>query len=587
MPERPVDDLNATTHPPTPGTEPGAANRAVEHTALVVLWSRDERGRIGEALLVSPKDPEPWIFGRGDARPREGPRRISLVQQRPGALSETGPVECPRISRAQLRLVSSPAGGLLVENLGTCAMLHNGQEVTRAEVNPGDRLALKNELLLLCVARSIREPAASELPPPFPFGEADAFGIVGESQPAWDLRLRIFGLARQEFHTLILGESGSGKELVAHAIHAQSARGGRPMVARNATTIPQGLADAELFGNVRNYPNVGMPERPGLVGQAHGSTLFLDEFAELPPAVQTRLLRVMDGGEYHRLGEATARRADVRILGATNRPVSYVKHDVLARLKVRVDVPDLNARREDIPLIAAHLLRHHSSNDPALARRLFGDGERRGVPSISPVLIEALIRYRYTTHVRELDALLIRSAIDSDGDGRYVELWARSDGHAECRAIGTAAGRRGVDPLLSLSFVEERRLLLLRRHQIQPRPAAAVIPTTRATDKRLICICAFCSAGPSTYRTGRPCGRPPCWPARMTGLCGTKPWRGWRPFLSNLRTRLSEEPGVQLQRALVAEWKGNAEIVHQVIEALRAGKISLSSPPPRGSGDPA
>ena len=103
--------------------------------------------------------------------------------------------------------------------------------------------------------------------------------MVGESLAIGELRHCIFAAAPHPAHVLILGESGSGKELVARAIHARSSRGKRPIVARNAATIPEGLADAELFGNVRNYPNPGMPERPGLIGEAHQSTLFLDEFA--------------------------------------------------------------------------------------------------------------------------------------------------------------------------------------------------------------------------------------------------------------------------------------------------------------------
>ena len=121
------------------------------------------------------------------------------------------------------------------------------------------------------------------------------------------------------------------------------------MISRNAASFPETLIDAELFGNARNYPNPGMPERPGL----------------------------LDSGEYQRLGESRPRKADFRLVAATNRPDSYLKEDVLARLRIRVEVPDLNARREDIPLVARHLLRRIARNDPELARRYFPDGDPR------------------------------------------------------------------------------------------------------------------------------------------------------------------------------------------------------------------
>src|SRR6185312_4343652 len=133
-----------------------------------------------------------------------------------------------------------------VENVGSCPLVHAGREVTRAEVRPGDTIALKNEILFLCVRRAPLAPHLAGAVASHAFGRPDPFGIVGESPAIWDLRQRIVAMARQPFHVLILGESGSGKELVAQAIHARSDRAARPMVSRNAATIPEGLADAEL-----------------------------------------------------------------------------------------------------------------------------------------------------------------------------------------------------------------------------------------------------------------------------------------------------------------------------------------------------
>src|SRR5262249_29404443 len=154
---------------------------------------------------------------------------------------------------------------------------------------------------------------------------------------------------------------------------------------------------AELFGNQANYPNSGSPERPGLLGQANGSTLFLDEIADLPQDLQSHLLRVLDsGGQYHRLGEARARRADVRVLGATGRSPDLLRQDFAARFKLRIDVPNLASRREDIPLIVRHLLSTSLLN---AASEEDGGPPKPRRPSCG--LMKELVLRTYRTNVRE------------------------------------------------------------------------------------------------------------------------------------------------------------------------------------------
>src|SRR5262249_46773968 len=142
-------------------------------------------------------------------------------------------------------------------------------------------------------------------------------------------------IAPRSGHVIVFGTSGTGKELVAAALHGLSGRSGA-FVARNSVTLPEALVDAELFGNLKGYPNPGMPDRAGLVGAAHGGSLFLDEFGELPLSAQAHLLRVLDAGEYQRLGETGVRRADFRLLAATNRAESAFRQDVLARFDFRL-----------------------------------------------------------------------------------------------------------------------------------------------------------------------------------------------------------------------------------------------------------
>jgi DNA-binding NtrC family response regulator len=354
------------------------------------------------------------VLGRGDAHgdPTEQ-RRVVFERHRPGARERTPPLAGRAISRDQLR-VRVADGELAVERIGRCAMLVSGERAESATVRPGDTIHLRDQIVLVCVAR------APEIPPSrhfddanaCAFGAPDALGILGESAAAWELRERVAFAAKADGHVLVLGESGTGKELAARAVHALSRRARAPFVARNAATLPSGLIDAELFGNARNYPNAGMAERPGLVGQADGGTLFLDEIAELPLELQTHLLRVLDAGEYARLGEATPRRADFRLVGATNRAPSSLKHDVLARLTIRVALPPLSARREDVALLARHLLRAAAEKSPELCAG-FVDG---GAVRIDGALVDALVRHAYTTHVRELGALLWRAMASSSGD---------------------------------------------------------------------------------------------------------------------------------------------------------------------------
>jgi DNA-binding NtrC family response regulator len=160
-----------------------------------------------------------------------------------------------------------------------------------------------------------------------------------------------------------------------------------------------------------------MPERPGVIGEADGATLFLDEIAEMPHEVQSHLLRVLDeAGEYARLGEAKRRHADVRVVAATNREAAALKHDLAARLALRITCPSLDERREDVPLLARHLLRRRARKDVPIGARFFASWDgRSGEPRLAPALVRALVVHRYATNVRELDALLLRALVGSRG----------------------------------------------------------------------------------------------------------------------------------------------------------------------------
>ncbi|MBL8608909.1 MAG: sigma-54-dependent Fis family transcriptional regulator [Myxococcales bacterium] len=387
-----------------PRRRPGAdgAEAPEASPALVVAWSAEEPQRIGEAALPTAAR---TVLGRGDASSGE---HLLFGPLRPGPPLPASPLQSPAISRRQL-VVTARGDHLAIERVGKLELSVNGRRVDAATVRVGDVVALEDEIVLLCAARS---PAALRggQRPPFGFGEPDPLGIVGESPVAWRTRDAIAFAARRRGHVLVVGPSGAGKELAARGIHALSRRAG-PFVARNAATVPAGLVDAELFGNAKNFPNPGMRERAGLFGEADGGTLFLDEIGELPEGLQAHLLRVLDDGEYHRLGEDRARRTDVRVVAATNRPPSALKHDLLARFANTLEMPGFEDRVDDIPVIARAKLRALADGDAELRSRFFEDGEAR----IASDLVCALLSHRYSANARELENLLLLAMSTSPG----------------------------------------------------------------------------------------------------------------------------------------------------------------------------
>lgn len=366
---------------------------------LVLLWSLEEPERVGE---VVPLPTRPAVFGRASPDTSATPPVLGLERRRPGRASATGGLDSPHVSRVQWQLVAQADGSVAITNLGRAKLRIGGRLVDSGVARPGELVEIVG-LVLFRVATRLAIPSPRVRLPSHPFGAPDADGIVGETNEVWDIRERLAFVAARNLHVLVLGPSGTGKELVGRAIHRLSSRARGPFVARNAATIPSTLVDAELFGNARNYPNPGMAERPGLIGEADGGTLFLDEVGELPVSLQTHLLRVLDAGEYARLGEARTRRADFRLVAATNRPVDSLREDVGARFPLTIELPSLRDRVDDVPLLARHILRRIHTTDPAAVERYF---DPNGVPRMSVDLVERLVRHPWQANVRELEALL-------------------------------------------------------------------------------------------------------------------------------------------------------------------------------------
>ncbi len=411
-------------------TDPSRGGRG-GGVALARGWSMSDPERVGERAEL-PRGGAA-VLGRGDAQAGDPGARLLFRQARPGSRAKGSPLASPGVSRVQLCF--TPAGrGFDVESVGKAALFVDGVACSSARVSIGTRLYVERQLLLLVVDAGELSPRAPA--PPFAFGEPDPHGFVGESPRAYALRDELAFLARRSGHVLVQGPSGAGKELCARALHELSPRARGPFVARNAATLPPGIIDAELFGNAHNYPNAGMRARRGLVGEADGGALFLDELAELPEELQAHLLRLLDAGEYHRLGDDAARRAELRLIGATNRDPAALKHDLLARLPLRVVVPGLDERLEDVPLLVRSILRRHAARDDELRHRFFHGAH----PRVDPALQEALLTHVYSTHVRELEALLIASMAASRGN--FLEL-----GDAVLARLRPRASARATDPV--------------------------------------------------------------------------------------------------------------------------------------------
>jgi len=226
--------------------------------------------------------------------------------------------------------------------------------------------------------------------------------MVGATPAMQELFKQIGAVAGRTMPVLVLGETGSGKELVARAIHAHGARATHPFVAINAAALPDTLIESELFGFEKGAFTGADRRKPGRFEEADGGTLFLDEIGELPAAAQAKLLRFLDEPVVSRLGSTELRRVDVRLIAATHRDLQDLvskgqfRADLLYRLNVaRVRVPPLRERRDDVPALAAYLL-----------AKLSQDGRGSHAPILADETLARLRQHDWPGNVRELRNVL-------------------------------------------------------------------------------------------------------------------------------------------------------------------------------------
>jgi transcriptional regulator with GAF, ATPase, and Fis domain len=245
-----------------------------------------------------------------------------------------------------------------------------------------------------------------------------AFGsIVGKSQALHRVLKHLEDVAGTDATVLILGESGTGKELLAQEIHRRGRRAKRPFVRVNCSAIPREMFESEFFGHVRGAFTGALRDRPGRFQVADGGTIFLDEVGELPLDLQPKLLRILQEGQYERVGEDVTRSVDVRVIAATNQNLEEeararrFRQDLYYRLSVfPLELPSLRARKDDVPLLAAHFIGHLSKKLGVPVPRLTQDDSAR------------LQRYDWPGNVRELQNVIERAVILSKGERLRLDL---------------------------------------------------------------------------------------------------------------------------------------------------------------------
>ncbi|HEX6903089.1 MAG TPA: sigma 54-interacting transcriptional regulator [Thermoanaerobaculia bacterium] len=381
--------------------------------------------------LAEPRMPALTVLAHPDVR-RVGERVLlpDLVSGRPAELSRLeprfaqpwgGPVRPladPHLSRSPVRLIPiDETGAVRLASEGDRCRLDllgaaSPGEVSAAELARGVVLLLAERVALLLHL----------LPPVLP-RETERFGLVGESAAVVGLRREIRRVADLDTPVLLLGETGTGKELVAQAIHAAGPRRIRPCLALNLGAVPPSLAASELFGAARGAFTGADRRRAGFFERADSGTLFLDEIGEASPEVQVLLLRALESGEIQPVGAETAQRVDVRVVAATDADLEVAavqgrfRAPLLHRLRgYEIRLPPLRERRDDVGRLFVHFLRQELA---AMGEeRLLDDVGRQGEPWLPARLVARLAEHDWPGNVRELRNVARRVAVGSHDAGR-------------------------------------------------------------------------------------------------------------------------------------------------------------------------
>ena len=262
--------------------------------------------------------------------------------------------------------------------------------------------------------------------------------LVAESQAMQPVLRLIANVGSSDANVLITGENGTGKSVIAQALHAGSPRASKPLVTINAPGLSEGVFESELFGHVKGAFTDAKADRVGRFEMADGGTLFLDEIAHLPLNLQSKLLRVLESGEFEPVGSSKTRRVDVRVLAATNADIQQsvangnFRQDLLYRLNtVELRLPPLRDRREDIPLLGLHFLRMHTQR------------YRKRITHFDSAASQVMLDYAWPGNIRELDHVVEAGGVNDGGRGDPGGGPGVASAGGESAAAGGYDARRG------------------------------------------------------------------------------------------------------------------------------------------------
>jgi DNA-binding NtrC family response regulator len=429
--------------------------------ALTVLWHPD-LSRIGEQYLQPKSDGAMELSRFFPLFAHPGREGLGLGH---GSVSRQ-PLRLARETGGRLS-VTPPASRMTVEV--------NGVEIAGpallepAQLDSGIVLGLGRSILL-CVHWTDRLPRDNPVA-----------GLLGVSAAAIQVRELIRTVAPTELPVLLLGETGTGKEVAARAIHALGGRANKPLVAVNMAVMNEGLAAAELFGTTRGAYTGAQSARTGLFAEADGATLFLDEIGNTPTNVQPMLLRVLESGQYRVVGGDTDRRSSARVIAATDQDLSNQDFNqaLLRRLeRFVITLPPLRARREDIGVLLLHAL--------AQARTNHGSGGAE-LPTLPFAFVSACANYDWPGNVRQLSHVLARALLLAQA-GQLPLFEALVGGRHAARPAPVSAlpaavpaKRRALD-----EFSDEEVVAALHNNGWQVQGAAAELGISRPSMYKLI-----------------------------------------------------------------------------------------------------
>jgi len=312
--------------------------------------------------------------------------------------------------------------------------------VTKPWDNPRLLAIVRNQIALGSAVRSYRR-LEQEIQLLRGKGAPAIIATSGAMRPVLDIIARV---GPSDANVLITGENGTGKGLVAQALHAVSARGSRPLISVNIGGLPEGVFESELFGHVKGAFTDAKTDRAGRFELADGGTLFLDEIGNLPMSQQAKMLRTVETGEFERVGSSRTYRGSVRLISATNADLAAevaagrFRQDLLFRLNtIQLHLPPLRERREDIELLARHFLRQHIER------------YHKGITGFDETALQAMRAHAWPGNVRELDHAVERAVLMAQGK--------------VIRAADLALGAGQSGPRLEDMSLEEVETLLIRK----------------------------------------------------------------------------------------------------------------------------